>query len=67
MELLMVQSAVLLGVMLGGPLGIALGVYLVKRPGALCASSARAHSARRSSARAQCAGRRACKANHTVV
>jgi len=34
MELLMVQSAVLLGVMLGGPLGIALGVYLIKHPGA---------------------------------
>jgi len=59
MELLMVQSAVLFGVMLGGPLGIALGIYLVKRPGAIRAQRARnvVAAAKRSSARVQCTGR----------
>ncbi len=33
-EVIMVQSAALLGVMLGGPLGIALGIYLIKHPSA---------------------------------
>ena len=57
--ILTVQLSALAGIIIGGPLGIALGVYLIKRPGAIRAQRARnvVAAAKRSSARVQCVGR----------